>query len=107
MSIVAIISPESRVRLAQRLRQARDEFGLTQAQVCQLVGCTVRSITRWEAGTCEPGVLTTQLLASLYKVSLDWIVGRPAKANHARLRKPPRRRSPRPRRGQKTGRRRP
>jgi transcriptional regulator with XRE-family HTH domain len=62
--------------LGDRLRQARQSAGLSQEETCRQLGCTTRSLTRWENGECDPGYTNVHSLAELHKVSLDWLAGR-------------------------------
>lgn len=62
--------------LAQRLRQARTEAKILQEDAAYAIGSTVRSLTRWESGECEPGFTMLCSLAELYGVSLDWLADR-------------------------------
>lgn len=59
-----------------RLRSAREAAGLLQEQVAQRVGFPERSLRRWERGLADPGVEKTMRLATLYGVSVDWLLGR-------------------------------
>jgi transcriptional regulator with XRE-family HTH domain len=62
--------------LAQRLKEAREELGLSQGQAADLIGSTQRSLTRWENAGCDPGFATVAELARELGVSLDWLAGR-------------------------------
>lgn len=62
--------------LAERLRRARADSGLSQEEVAFAISSTVRSLTRWEGGECEPGFTLLCALADLYGVSLDWLADR-------------------------------
>lgn len=45
------------------MRLVRDERGLTQRQVAELIGVTHADVSRWERGTVEPGGKYRQLIA--------------------------------------------
>jgi transcriptional regulator with XRE-family HTH domain len=64
------------LELGDRLRLARQNAGLLQEEACRQLGCTTRSLTRWENGECDPGYGNLVALAELLKVSLDWLAGR-------------------------------
>lgn len=64
------------IDLGQRLQRARVNAGMSQVQVAQELGCTTRSLTRWENGECDPGSRKLIRMAELFDVSLDWIAGR-------------------------------
>lgn len=67
-----------RAAVGQRLRKARDQAGLTQEQVSAKLGdgFSTASLYRWENGKEMPSLDKAATLASLYDVSLDWLVGR-------------------------------
>ena len=59
------------IRLGNRLRAARQEAGLTQAQAAQHVGVTAQTIRNWETARNEPPHAAIQQLADEYNVSVD------------------------------------
>ena len=62
--------------LGRRLRQAREERGLTQAQLGDQVGVTEYTICRLETGFCQScdSSLVVALCRKLGK-SADWLLG--------------------------------
>lgn len=63
-------------RMAERLREARQTAGLSQQDACNIIGCTTRSLARWEHGECAPTFEAVHALTEAYGVSLDWLAGR-------------------------------
>lgn len=61
--------------LGPQLRRHRESLHLTQAQVALHLGVTQQAMARWEAGASEPPLKALRLLASLYVVSLDALLG--------------------------------
>lgn len=61
--------------LGDRIRQARDAAGLSQAQVAKLLGLHRPAVTGMESGTRKVTAGELATLADLYKVSLDWLAG--------------------------------
>ena len=57
------------IRLGNRLRAARQEAGITQAQAAQYVGVTAQTIRNWETARNEPPPTAIQKLAEQYNVS--------------------------------------
>ena len=57
------------VRLGSRLRTARMEAGLTQAQAGEVVGTTGQTIRNWETARTEPPTPAIRKLADRYNVS--------------------------------------
>lgn len=60
--------------LGRRLKEARKQAGLTQADVAQYLGTTQQSITRWETGKAELPLGAIKRLAQLYAVSVDFLL---------------------------------
>ena len=58
--------------LAVKLRQARQESGLTQQKAAELSGLEPNTIWRYEAGQREPSASTLNVLASLYVKPVEW-----------------------------------
>ena len=58
-----------------RVRQARIDKGLTQAQLGAALHLTQSAISRFEAAGFAPGVPMAALLAQRLDVSLDWLAG--------------------------------
>ena len=62
--------------MAQRLRLLRKERGLTQTNMAEQFGQTLRSYQYYEAGTRHPEFPHLIALADFFDVSLDYLVGR-------------------------------
>ena len=60
----------------KRLRALREEKGLTQTQVGEMLGVKLRQYQRYEYGEQELGIDGWIFLADFYDVSLDYLVGR-------------------------------
>lgn len=58
------------------LKDLRAEHGYTQAKVCELTGLAPTVYGDIERGTRTMGIHSATLLADLYGVSIDYIVGR-------------------------------
>lgn len=64
------------MKTLERLKNLRQERGLTQAQVGELLGVKLRQYQRYEYGEFELSIDGWILLADYYDVSLDYLVGR-------------------------------
>lgn len=53
--------------LPVRLREAREEAGLSRADVCDALGIGRKSIIRWEIGQVRPSLDRLEQLAALYE----------------------------------------
>ncbi len=61
--------------LAEKLKLARQNAHLTQAQVASMVGLNKAAISTYETGTRRPSFEVLCRLASIYKVSVDYLFG--------------------------------
>lgn len=61
-------------RLAERLRQAREETGLTQTEAAERVGLNQSDISKIETGDRVIDVIRFLDLAALYGKPLNWFV---------------------------------
>jgi len=69
-------SDRPRPPFGERLHQLREEAGLTQAQVSEKLGISLRAYAFWER---EPTAVRTEqlaILAELFGVSADFLIGR-------------------------------
>jgi DNA-binding XRE family transcriptional regulator len=57
-------------RLGKRLRELREELGLSQEEAAELMGIHPKSMPRIEGGTANPTVATLVAAAVAYKVPL-------------------------------------
>ena len=60
--------------MGEKLKQARQRAGMTQAQLADAIGCKQKDVSRWEAGLIEPGVLTVKKMAQALGCSMDDLV---------------------------------
>ena len=59
-----------------RLRELREEKGLSQRQLSKLVDISQANISRWEAGLIIPNVIDCWKLAEFFDVSVDYLIGK-------------------------------
>ena len=59
----------------KRLRDLRDEKGVPQEEVAKAAGITKSTLSKYELGKNEPGMMVAKRLADYYNVSFDWLVG--------------------------------
>jgi transcriptional regulator with XRE-family HTH domain len=67
------------------LRYLRTKYGYSQTEIASRLGITRAAYTNYESGTRQPGLKVLLQLADLYAVSMDELVGRTPKAEHASL----------------------
>ena len=61
--------------LAQRMRELRKEFDLSQADAAKALGIAMPTYCRYEYNQREPAAPTVLALANLYHVSTDYLFG--------------------------------
>jgi transcriptional regulator with XRE-family HTH domain len=66
---------EQRLAIAQRLRLARENAGLSQGQVAKKLDLQRPSISEMEAGRRRVSAEELSALATLYHVETDWLLG--------------------------------
>jgi len=62
---------ESEQEFGRRLRELREQAGLTQAQLGEKIGVGWLAVSRWENGTREPGWGNVKALADALGVSCE------------------------------------
>lgn len=64
-----------------KLKELREERGLTQAGVASGIQTSQRNIGRWESGLVSPNVDFVTRLADFFQVSTDYLLGRTNEPN--------------------------
>ncbi len=59
-----------------KLKELREETGLTQKQLAEAINNMQRNVSNWENGSSEPDLQTLIALADYFDVSLDELLGR-------------------------------
>ena len=62
------------------LRSLRNEKGMTQQGLADLLGVSKSSINMYERGERQPNFETLELIADFFHVNLDFLLGRTEKA---------------------------
>lgn len=71
--------------IGERLRQCREKKELSQVQVKELTGINNKTLSGYENNISTPDPETFKLLANLYGVSIDYLMGRENPKHHAEL----------------------
>ena len=58
-----------------KLRELREQKGVTQKEVADAIGCTATVYSRYERGEREPDIATICSLADYFEVSTDALIG--------------------------------
>lgn len=64
------------VTMKLRIKELREEYGMTQKELAQKISNVQRNISNWENGASEPDCETILRLAELFNVSVDELFGR-------------------------------
>jgi len=57
-----------------RLKQLREEKGITQEALGNAIGQTKSNISKYERGTLEPSIDTLKQIAQFFDVSIDFLI---------------------------------
>ena len=57
-----------------KIKEYRQQAGLTQSQLAALVGATQKQISAWENGTNEPGIGVLKAISKTLSCSIDDLV---------------------------------
>jgi len=58
-----------------RLKQCREQSGLSQKEVAVSLGVKPPSVSNWESGRTNPSSKNLQMLAKLYHVNMEYLTG--------------------------------
>ena len=61
--------------VAERIKQLREQYGCTQSELAKQLGITRSSVNAWELGISVPSTQYLVELATLFKVSTDYLLG--------------------------------
>lgn len=64
------------MKLANRIRELREEKELSQWQLAEKTGLSSSSIARWELGQSEPTATAISVLCDFFNVTSDYLLGR-------------------------------
>ncbi|WP_208560797.1 helix-turn-helix domain-containing protein [Marinilactibacillus kalidii] len=71
------------MEVGQRIKERRNELGMTQDQVAEYLGITRQTISNWENGKSYPDIERIIRLSELYTLSLDELLkGDQTMVNH-------------------------
>jgi transcriptional regulator with XRE-family HTH domain len=63
------------MKFGERLRQLREEKGLTQEELGKIINQKKANISKYETGRLEPSMGTLITLAKFFNVSTDYLLG--------------------------------
>ena len=59
----------------KKLKELRQEKGLTQSQLATILDCNQSMITRWEKQECEPTESVIRKVSVYFNISADYLIG--------------------------------
>lgn len=62
-------------KIAQRLKEVREEKGLSQKKLAQEIGFKQSAISMWETGARTPDLYCLMSLCVYFQVSADYLLG--------------------------------
>lgn len=63
------------IMMKERLKQLREEKGVTQKDVAKAIGVTTSAYANYEQGIREPSIDILKNLCKYYNVSADYLIG--------------------------------
>lgn len=66
------------------LKKLRDEKGMSQQKLAEIMGLTQQAIAKWETEKSEPDLKTVAKLADFFEVSVDYLLDRNARTPNTR-----------------------
>ena len=63
------------MKFNERLKKLREEKGLTQVQLSELIGISTRMIQKYESGNARPRLDATEKIAKALNVTADQLLG--------------------------------
>ena len=61
--------------VAERIKNLREQIGITQAELAKQLNITRSSVNAWEQGISVPSTQLIVELANIFKVSTDYLLG--------------------------------
>lgn len=74
---------EARELIGARIREARRNCGLSQADIASHLFCDQATISRMEQGKIAPDVAQIRVLSGVFGLSVLWLMGYPSFVVHA------------------------
>ena len=61
--------------MVKNLKLLREERGLSQQKLAEMLNTTQQSIFKYEKTNCEPDILTLIKISDIFDVSVDFLIG--------------------------------
>jgi transcriptional regulator with XRE-family HTH domain len=76
VGVVQLSVVKTIMNLGEKLKYLRKQHNWTQEQLARQLNISRSQISKWENGELLPDVQSLQKLSNLYKVSVDFLIGR-------------------------------
>lgn len=63
------------IKFSKRLKEIREESGLSQSKLAKELGFSQSTITKWETGERSPNLEVLVQIAKYFKASTDYLLG--------------------------------
>ena len=92
MKTLQVVAPnlsflEVKELIGSRMREARQESGLSQKNVAEAVFCDHATVSRMERGLVAPDAAQIRMMSGLFQLSVLWLMGYPSFVVHATTRR--------------------
>jgi transcriptional regulator with XRE-family HTH domain len=74
--------------VAQRIREVREQLGMTQGDLAKAIGCTRPGIALWETGRRQVSIVALRKIARAFDMPLAKLLGEHGKGNVFRITDP-------------------
>ena len=71
------------IKLCENINRLREEKGITQGELANVLTVTPQSVSRWEKGFAYPDIEKLPQLASYFDVTIDELIGAPEPTLHS------------------------
>ena len=62
------------MNVGQKIKELRQENGLTQEDLAEQLGVSFQAISRWENGTTYPDITLLPIIANMFDVTIDYLL---------------------------------
>ena len=62
------------MNIGQKIKELRQENGLTQEDLAEQLGVSFQAISRWENGTTYPDITLLPIIANMFDVTIDYLL---------------------------------
>jgi len=92
MKTTKVVAPalsclEARQLIGSRMREARQNCGLSQQDIADALFCDQATISRMERGIVSPDTAQIRVMSGLFQLSVLWLMGYPSFVVHATTRR--------------------